>query len=798
VVWRGSAARAFGLGRCLPNTTTTLTADAKHTIRRTTDVIRDPAGGSPLELLLSRLEARRNGSGWQACCPAHDDRTPSLSIAEGDNGCVLLRCHAGCTTEAIVSELGLTMSDLFAENGSSQREIVDTYDYLDEAGALLFQAVRFTPKDFRQRRPTGAGGWTWSLGDTRRVLYRLPKVVEAVKVGKPVYVVEGEKDVAALERAGAVATCNPMGAGKWRDEYAEALRGARVIVVADRDEPGREHAAQVARSVQQTAADVKVVEPAEGNDVSDHLAAGRRLDELAEGMASPERQEVTDLTVEKILEAAGVEDLGEDPTMDEVLKALTRGAPKVADRVVELVKEAGVDLFHDENRIAYATFPVDEHVETHPVQSKEFGLFMRGLYYEAEESALSANARSDAIGLLEALSVFKGEELPVYLRVARDKGAIYIDLGDKEWRAIRITAERWEVLAMHPVRFRRTGGMTALPVPTRGGSLDELANLLNLSEDADTDRCLLFGWLLCAGRPGVPYAVLELVGEEGTAKSTATRAVRAMIDPSTTPLRSCPTKLDDLFVSANASWVSAFDNVSGIQPWLSDAICRLATGGGESKRELYTNEGEHLIDVRRPVVMNGIEEIATKGDLLRRTLRVELPVIPEHERLTEAEFWAAFDAMHPRLLGALCDALSCALRRIDEIDLPRKPSMADMAEWVTAAEPALGWEHGAFLNAYDGRRATAHEAVIEAEFIGPYLRQIADVGFEGTASDLLAELAEYVEDGNARKSKEYPKTPRKLTGIIKRLAPALRKLGYTVEQGRHTERGTPWILGRRS
>jgi hypothetical protein len=323
-----------------------------------------------------------------------------------------------------------------------------------------------------------------------------------------------------------------------------------------------------------------------------------------------------------------------------------------------------------------------------------------------------------------------------------------------------------------------------------------LADLLNLAPDALDDRRLLIGWLLDAARPSTPFAVLELTGEEGTAKSTAARALRSMIDPSTTPLRRCPTKSDDLFVGANASWVVALDNVSGVQQWLSDDLCRLATGGGQSKRELFTDEGEHLIDVRRPVIVNGIEEIATKGDLLRRALRVELPVIEDEDRLTEAEFWTTFDTMHPRLLGALCDAISCALRRVDQVTLDSKPSMADLATWVTAAEAALGWPDGAFMAAYMGKRDRAHEVVIESEMSGPYIRTICEEGFEGTATELLTRLDRMV-DGSTRQRKEWPESPRKLSGVVKRLAPALRKLGYTAKQKQHERTGTPWVLERR-
>ena len=173
------------------------------------------------------------------------------------------------------------------------------------------------------------------------------------------------------------------------------------------------------------------------------------------------------------------------------LLAALKGGRKIADRVVELVKEAGVELFHDENRIAYGVIEVDGHTETHRVKSREFSLYVRSLFHRKEETVLPSQARKDAEGLLEAQAVFDGGQVPVHLRIAGDDGAIYIDLGDEHWRAIRITAEGWDLLARHPVRFRRTGGMAPLPVPEPGGSLDVLCDLLNLDIDATADRRLL-------------------------------------------------------------------------------------------------------------------------------------------------------------------------------------------------------------------------------------------------------------------------------------------------------------------
>lgn len=222
--------------------------------------------------------SRHRGFDWQ--CPAHEDGDPSLSVRAAKDR-ALLHCQAGCSTEDVVGSLGLSMADLFDDTGKlDARTESAAYDYTDEAGTLLFQAVRFWPKEFRQRRPDGQGGWEWNLEGVRRVLYRLPAVVEAVRSGQTIFLVEGEKDVHAIERAGAVATCNPMGAGKWRPEYAEALIGAHLVVVADKDKAGYDHARTVAASLEGKAATVGLVQAREGKDAADHLAAGFKLEDF--------------------------------------------------------------------------------------------------------------------------------------------------------------------------------------------------------------------------------------------------------------------------------------------------------------------------------------------------------------------------------------------------------------------------------------------------------------------------------------------------------------------------------------
>jgi 5S rRNA maturation endonuclease (ribonuclease M5) len=244
------------------------------------------------ELLPRFSGVRAAGEGrWSARCPAHDDQRASLSISAGEGGKTLLHCHAGCPTADVLAIIGLTPRDLFANaNGSNgngharpARREVAQYDYRDEQGNLLYQVVRFDPKDFRQRRPTPGGGWTWKLGDTRRVLFRLSELL-AADPAATVFVVEGEKDVDRLHALGLAATCNVGGAGKWRAEYNDCLRGRPVVILPDNDAPGRAHAAQVAAALHGVAASVKVLElpnlPDKG-DVSDWIDHGGNAEELA-------------------------------------------------------------------------------------------------------------------------------------------------------------------------------------------------------------------------------------------------------------------------------------------------------------------------------------------------------------------------------------------------------------------------------------------------------------------------------------------------------------------------------------
>lgn len=257
------------------------------------------------EFLARLTGVKKCGDGWQARCPAHDDRKASLSITDGNKQPIVVKCHAGCSTESIVAALGLKVGELSTPqpkvNSHMKPRIIAAYPYQDETGKVLFETVRYEPKDFKQRRPDPAkpGKWIWNLKGVRRVLYRLPELKAAIVTGQTIYIVAGEKDVGAMAQHGFAATCNPLGEKKdgssWLPEYTETLRdAASVIVIADKDETGRAHAPIVATALRAAVKGVKMIELPDVNgkpvkDSFDFFAAGGTADELrAIGEAAPE------------------------------------------------------------------------------------------------------------------------------------------------------------------------------------------------------------------------------------------------------------------------------------------------------------------------------------------------------------------------------------------------------------------------------------------------------------------------------------------------------------------------------
>jgi hypothetical protein len=852
---------------------------------------------------------------------------------------------------------------------------IATYDYQDADGELRFQLIRSNPKGFSQRRPDPdhPGKWIANLKGVERIPYRLPELRSA-DPNDLVHVVEGEKDVDRLIAVGLVATCNPMGAGKWREEYSRELAGRDVIVIPDNDDAGRDHAEKVARSVAPYARTVRILNlpglPPKG-DVSDFLNDGGSVEELVRlaldarpfdpgaleppaastkpssgprtsrtgGRRRHDRAAVQDsMTPEDRIEVAlklGLRLVDDEPNDEGWLscRAINRedmnpsasfnansgvyidhgpqgeklsifdlatklrpdlyhdlaaaidglgdrflghGPPdresgpldidRVRERIEEIVasrdlatlyKDVGllsdlgrlqevspsdfagvkarlgkvrgfrprdlaaalsqhrsigadaaeqapqetdatrlirlgtenIELYHEPGGKPFGRVAVDGHFENHPIRGPWFRNHLKYKFFEELGYTPSAETFRSTLDVLDLLAM-KGPVHEVHLRMAElsdpeNSGdpVFYLDLGDPEWRAVRVTKKGWKVVRKPRVRFRRPSGMLPLPIPLRGGSLEQLWKFANVRP---RDRALFIAWLLAAIRPRGPFPVLILGGEQGTAKSTTSEVARRLIDPHITLLRSLSRDERDLMIGASNSWVLALDNLSHLTAEMSDILCRVSTGSGFSTRQLFTDEEEVHLSACRPILLNAIEDIASRGDLLDRAIVLELPQIEQERRMAEQEFWRAFVAAHPRLLGALLDLVVGAMARLPKIELDRLPRMADFARWAEAGSRAAGKKPGAFLKAYKANQALATELALESSPVAvavlSLMCQLAS--WTGTAEKLLGVLEGRIDPSRRRKG--WPYSPRGLSGALRRALPGLRAAGIVVTFSRGT------------
>jgi putative DNA primase/helicase len=699
--------------------------------------------------------------------------------------------------------------------GRPARSLIEKiYDYTDESGKLFFQCVRFLPKRFSQRRPDGLGGWLWNLDGVRRVLYRLPEVLKA----QLVCVTEGEKDADNLCDLGFTATTNPGGAGKWRDEYGETLRGKDVVIFSDVDddvdekkkaqkrEKVRRHVEEIVASLTGIANSIRLaVQPDGFKDISAYVEF-LRADSALSGKS------VFQLVAELIEQAAPA-----TVTEPETEKSKKEKGKKesAASQLVGFVVDQGrseqdasggrrfgpFSLFHDPHDRAFARYRAKDHVEIWPLEAGKFKKILARLYYNNTGKIINRNSLGDAVTTLAGLACHDNPEEPTFLRVAPYGDDVLIDLCDLNWRVVLVTAEGWQIFEQSPVAFVRTGSMQALPEPRAGGgSIEPLWQLLNVTE---AQRPLVAGALLNGFHPFGPYFVANYVGEHGSAKSSAARIHRQLIDPNQNPLRSPPKEENDLFAQAVNNRCVALDNLSHLPLWLSDALCRTATGGGLSKRTLYTDTDETSLEIKRPVIINGIEDVATRPDLADRVLQIELDTIPKERRITEKVLLHEFEKTRPVIFTAILDAVSMALRTLPTLKMPPLPRMADAAEWATAGETAFGFERGAFMAAYRQNLDESAIASVEASLVGlaivklfekketeaklfPEQEEQADK-WQGETSELLEALSLLLTEKECN-DKHWPKNPRALGHALRRLAPALRRAGFGLDRAKSNRR----------
>ncbi len=402
-------------------------------------------------------------------------------------------------------------------------------------------------------------------------------------------------------------------------------------------------------------------------------------------------------------------------------------------------------------------------------------------YYARTGRAAGQQALADALMVVDGIAQDE-DESRLYLRAGQLGGTLWLDLGDQAGRAVRITPAGWAIEDAAPVLFKRTALNGPLPDPVLGGDLAELWRWLNVAE---ADRPLLAAWLVGVLFPDLPHPVLGIFGEQGTGKTTAAKVLASLLDPGPVPVRKPPRDADSWVTAASGSWLVALDNLSEIQPWLSDSLCRAVTGDGDVRRKLYTDGELAVFSYRRCVILNGIDTGAMQADLADRMLPIDLAVIDARSRLTEDELWPAWREAHPVILGALLDLAAAVLGHLPSVQLASKPRMADFAKIAAAVDAILGT---AGLARYTNRGTELAADGLSGDSFAVQMQTAITRGqpFQGTSAQ-LRELIKPPSDG--RPPRDWPKDGRAVTARLHRLAPAFRKLGWTFTAGRdsHTK-----------
>lgn len=461
-----------------------------------------------------------------------------------------------------------------------------------------------------------------------------------------------------------------------------------------------------------------------------------------------------------------------------------------ADRLISLVADRGVQLFHTSTGVAYARIPTGGHVQIHRCRAPRFRQWLSYLLWQCEGRTPNSDALNSAITTLEGQALFQGKEYTLNNRVAFYDDAIWYDLADETWRVVKITPWGWEIVTKPPILFARYQHQKPQVEPTRGGAVEEILGFLNLR--GKEQEVLALVAIITAFIPDIPHPILYLHGEKGSAKTSMFRLVNSLIDPSTEDLLMFPRDINDLAQKLSHHWTCFFDNLSTLTDWQSDILSRAVTGAGFSKRELYTDEGDIIFQIRRVIGLNGINVVATKPDLLDRCILLELERISGKNRREEKTLLTEFEQAKPRILGGVFDVLSQAMAVYPRLHLATLPRLADFARRGAAVSAVLGVPPEEFVGLYMANIQRQNVEVLTASPVASCLLSLMDGRdfWTGTPAELLDELAARGDALRIKTTiKAWPQTPNVLTRKLKEIQGNLREQGIeiTMDKGRREE-----------
>lgn len=441
-----------------------------------------------------------------------------------------------------------------------------------------------------------------------------------------------------------------------------------------------------------------------------------------------------------------------------------------------------VELFRDEYETPYIRVPVNEQKETLNCRSRKFSLWLTHAYYEKYGGMPQPTALSLAIQGIEGLALFKGKRYELRKRVAETEDAIWYDLANNKNHAVRIAPTGWDLVANPPNLFQKEKHMLAQVEPVRGGNVAEFLQFVNISDEGQ--KLLLLVYLVSCFIPGFPHPLLYLYGQKGSAKSTLSKLLRRLIDPSTIEVVALPKDRRQAGLQLLHHHIIFYENVSHISADISDLLCIAITGGGFEDREFYTNADAFIYNVRTNIGINGINISAVKPDLLERSILIELERISDSGRRMENELYATFEEARPRILGAIFDTAATAMKLRPTIKLTHMPRMADFAAWGCAISEALGFTQEQFLKAYNKKIAQQDEEALavsqEAQLVIALMQ--GEDEWSGTPQELLSTLKTIAANQGEHVGRDFAEKPNVLTRRLNQVKTNLLAVGVDYSQ----------------
>jgi len=447
--------------------------------------------------------------------------------------------------------------------------------------------------------------------------------------------------------------------------------------------------------------------------------------------------------------------------------------------LIALVKEKNIELFHDQYNEAHAMFK--DNFKIIKLSSKLFSRWLSSIAWKEMKTPLNQSILTSVTNVLSGEACFGGEMRKLHVRVAWHEGCIWYDLGDG--KAVRISKDGWEIIENPPILFYRFNHQKPQTHPQKGGDVSKLLEFLNLKDK--NEQLLFLVAVICCLIPDIAHPILVSHGPQGSAKSMLHKLLKNLIDPSQIDLLSPPDNLREFVQTASHHWIINLDNLSYLQAWLSDALCKVCTGSSFSKRELFTNDDDIIYSFKHVVGLNGINLVISKADLLERSILLAHEPIDNSNRKEEALIISEFESAKPFILGSIFGILSAALKEEPNVKLKAMPRMADFTHWGFAVAKAMGNKEKDFLDAYKANILQQHDEVIDASLIGTVIMELMKdkEEFAENATNLLEELNRTAAILRIdTKSKAWPKNANKVWGKVNEIKINLKAKGINADR----------------